>query len=840
MKRAMRIGLLVIIFIAAVLFFFFLLNRDNRIEETTGEQTKIPVVYMQQDGLWINELHGYRTRMSDVSMRDTILQMPEDNVLHLRIDTEETVKSVSYEIISLAGEMEVAKGEGSVETASEGSCEASVAVTNNLARGTDHILVLCVNAGGEDIYYYSRLANFADAHVSECMAYVQELHAITRDATRSNELLGKMEPASGGDNTAPWKVTIHSSLEQICWGGFVCEEVREPQISIKEITNSYSVYVLEYPVVYKNDGTPEYYNVREYYRVRYAGDQLYLLDFERTLSEIFTGESQAGEDQINLGIREPEVDYASNQAGTVLCFVQEGDLWSCDLAKDQMVRVFSFRDPAIENTSMSADEQGNYGEHEIRTIRVDENGSIDFIVYGYMNSGWHAGEVGISVCHFDSVDGVVKELLFLPQSKSYQQLKENVGNLMYLSDAGAFYFSAGTAVYRADLSSGKIKVLFDDVRRNFQVSENGRFLVWTDQSAGSYAQVMHVTDLENESTADIPAGEGKYLQPLGFLGTDFLFGTANADDVKKGARQNIFPMETVSIVDASSPEEIMKTYDGDGELFTSVQISSEGSVTLGRVHDNGGSYSATDPFSIKNQDLLKEGRVGIVYLDSPDKKTEIGLKLSGMMGESVEQIIPEWNASTDSTIVELPEDVFVSSYYVYAKGKVIQGTADVAQAVRMADANGGVVVDAEQRYIWNRAKMLAQNKIDLQDAGGSSETAKALNVMLAAMGAQAKDTDSLLSSGKEPYDILKEAEGDGLLLNLSGCNLDEILYYIGRGVPAYAVSEDGVPVLVYGYDSANVQIYLPADGSTKQLSLAEASDLFAAQGNIFYVYQKQI
>lgn len=840
MKRVIRIILLVVIFVAAVLFFFFLLNRDSRIEETAGEEAEIPVVYMQQDGAWINELHGYRTQMSEVSMRDTILPMPEDDVLHLRIDTDETVQGVSYEIISLAGELQVAEGEGSVESSSEGSCEATIPLTNNLARGTDHILVLCVNAGGDDIYYYSRLADFTDAHVSECMAFVQELHAITRDATRSNELTGKLEPASGGDDTAPWKVTIHSSPEQVCWGGFTCEEVKEPLISIKEITNSYSVYVLEYPVVHENNGVPEYYNVREYYRVRYAGDKLYLLDFERTLSEIFAGETTAGEDQINLGIRQPDVDYASNQTGTVLCFVQEGDLWSCDLAKDQMVRVFSFRDPDMQNMADSADAQGYYGEHEIRTIRVDENGSIDFIVYGYMNSGWHAGEVGISVCHYDSIDCVVRELLFLPQSASYQQLKENVGDLMYLSDAGSFYFSAGSVVYRIDLSSGKIKPIFDDVRRDFQVSDNGRYLVWTDQSSGRNAEVMHVTDLETENSTDLPAGEGKYLQPLGFLGTDFLFGTANAEDVTKGAAQNLFPMDTVSIIEASHPEEIIKSYDGEGDLFSSVQISSEGSVTLGRVHDKGNAYVEAKPFSIKNQDLLKEGRVGIIYLDSRDKKTEIGLTLSGTLAESVEQVIPAWNASTDATVVELPSDVFSSSFYVYAKGKVIQGTSDVAAAVRLADANGGVVVDSEQRYIWNRAKMLTQNKIDLQNAGGTSETAKALNVMIAAMGATAKDTDALLSSGQTPYEILKEAEGDGLLLNLSGCGLDEILYYIGRGFPAYAVGEGGVPVLVYGYDSAKVQIYWPEDGSTQELSIEEATELFASEGNVFYVYQKQI
>ncbi len=838
MRRALRILLLIVIFIAAVVVFFFIFNKGAETENMLEEKAGLPVVYMQQDGQWINELHGYRTEMSEVSMRDTILQMPEDDTLRLLIDTDEEVKSVSYEIITLDGSSEVAKGKGDISEA-EAGYEASISLTDNLAQGVDNILVLCLNAGGEDVYYYSRLASFSDAHVSECMAFVKELHTITRDATRSNELMGKMEPIGTGAGGGLSRVTINSTLDQICWADFACEELQEPKISIKEITNSYSVYVLDYPVVRRAE-TDEYYTVREYYRVRYSKEKMYLLDFERTISRICSGDLEVGTDSINLGIREDAVDYATNETGSVISFVQEGDLWSFDTASGEMIRVFSFRDSEKEMQDAILNAQQNYAEHEIRTIRVDENGSIDFIVYGYMNSGWHAGEVGISVCHYDSVGHGVSELLFLPQNESYQQLKENVGSLMYLSDAGKFYFSVGTSVHQINLDSGKDTVLFDQVQTNFQISDRGRYFAWTDLLAGSRAEVMHVTDLETETTTDLPAGADKYIQPVGFLGTDLLYGTAYATDVEKGAQQNIFPMDMINIVDAANPNTVLKTYEGEGAYFSSVQISSEGSVTMERVTDKGTAYVLSDPLSIKNNDLLREGKTSVVYLDSQDKQVEIGLSLTDTVEEKPAVTIASLYASADAVVTELPEDLFRSSYYIYAKGKVIQGTENAARAVRLADEHAGVVVDADQRYVWNRAKMLIQNKIELQQAGGSSATAQALNVMLAAMGAQAMDVDAELASGKQPFEILDSAKGDGLLLNLSGCTLDEILYYIGRGYPAYAVGTDGIPVLVFGYDSAKVKIYQPSDDTTVEMSIQEASDLFAAEGNIFFVYQKQI
>ena len=140
MKRALRILLLIIIFIAAVVFFFFLLNREVKTEDTLEAQAELPVVYMQQDGQWINELHGYRSEMSAVSMRDTILQMPEDDTLKLLVDTKRDVRSISYEIITLDGSAEVARGKGSVSETEEGY-EASVSVTDNLAQGVDNIVL---------------------------------------------------------------------------------------------------------------------------------------------------------------------------------------------------------------------------------------------------------------------------------------------------------------------------------------------------------------------------------------------------------------------------------------------------------------------------------------------------------------------------------------------------------------------------------------------------------------------------------------------------------------------------------------------------------------------------
>ena len=103
----------------------------------------------------------------------------------------------------------------------------------------------------------------------------------------------------------------------------------------------------------------------------------YVLNFERTTNQIFRGENNFISDgnSIQLGIRDGQIEYAMNETGTVVAFVQEGELWCFDRINKKIVQVFSFRD--TEGTDIRDD----WGPHDIKIVRVDEAGSVDFVVY---------------------------------------------------------------------------------------------------------------------------------------------------------------------------------------------------------------------------------------------------------------------------------------------------------------------------------------------------------------------------------------------------------------------------------------------------------------------------
>lgn len=72
-------------------------------------------------------------------------------------------------------------------------------------------------------------------------------------------------------------VNINSSIDQIGWRGFAGKQVGDPLVSFTDINDTYASLVYAYQMAEEADGATNYYNVEEYYKVRYTDQQIYLL-----------------------------------------------------------------------------------------------------------------------------------------------------------------------------------------------------------------------------------------------------------------------------------------------------------------------------------------------------------------------------------------------------------------------------------------------------------------------------------------------------------------------------------------------------------------------------------
>ncbi len=826
-KTWKQMVLLAIVFIAGVILFEKILYTETTDLTTDMAEASLPVVYLLEGEERVNELHGYTVEMEATTVRDTITPVESGGVLSVSIDTYGSeIGAITYEIRSLDTTRLVQQSEAENLSSAADTTTVDIPIQNLLTEGEEYLLILQVEVDGAPCYFYTRIIQEEDSHISECIAFVKEFHAITMDKERQAELVSYMEPQAGEDNATLQTVTINNSLSQACWGDFEGTEVTELSVSIKELNDTYNVILLTYILSSTTEeGETEYYNVEEYYRVRYGTEKMYLLSFERTVEEIFTGSSgEITTDGLVLGIRSAEVDFMTNETGTVVCFVQQGELWSYSTETNSLTQVYSFR------SLDEMDVRENYDEHDIRIIRTNEGGGVDFIVYGYMNRGEHEGQVGISVCHYDSTTNTVEEQLFIPSLDSYQIMKEEIGQVMYITDSGMFYLVIGGQVHGVNLETMEESVFIAELTEdNYKSSEDGRYLAWTTGDA-TEADVLYITDFETGLTSEIAADEGYVICPLGFLESDCIYGLAATNRVV--AESSLFAMSRLEIVDLSADTlEVVKTYESEGTYVISATVE-EGNIYLDRVTYTGGAYVETTSDTIYNRDMQDDAVVYISETTSETKQRMVTLHLTQTGSGTVSILTPKQILSEVSTTLEITLEETESTYYVYAKGKVLLGTNSVAEAVICADENRGVVIGKNQTYVWKRAKK-SYRTLTITAGTGSTVQAKAISAMLS-MADVSADVDGLIAEGYSVYEILTMAAPEASVYNLTGCSLEQVLYYVGIGMPVYAVL-DGKAVLITGYDDSSVKIYSPGKGETTTKSLSAATEAFAASGNIFEV-----
>lgn len=840
-KGVVKAAVLSIIFIFSMIIFGKLTNHTNEDLTTEMEEATLPVISLYENGTEINQLHGYSTEMNAAYMRDTITPIDSSRLLPITIQTYQTaVDTISYEIRSLDAKRLIANAEVDSYEKRKGKITAQLEIQNLLEAGEEYLLIIRLESGSQSIYYYTRILEPVDCYVDECMEFVLDFHEKTFNDETTGTLASYMEKTTG-DNTTLQFVSLNSSLKQVGWADFKGERLTALVPSIKEITSTYNVIVLDYVVTsIGENGESEYYNVEEYYRVRYTSNRIYLLNFERTMNQIFRGENHSiYNNAIQLGIRSRDVEYKTNEAGNGIAFVQEGELWCYNTVENTLTKVFGFRGyEGIDNRE-------NYGEHDIKIADVDEAGSVDFIVYGYMNRGIHEGQVGIAVYHYDSLSNTNEELAFIPSDKSYEVMKSELGQLMYVNEGGELFLMLDGTVYGIDLNTLEteelVKGLTDEC---FATSKSNRYFSWVEAGQAVSSDVIHVLNLSNHKTTDILAEAGKYIKPLGFMEEDFVYGIAESADVLTDAAGNTtFPMSQIKIVDVSSGKfEELKNYEKPGYFVSGIEIE-DYTMYLNRIQYNGTAYVEADRDMIMDREGDRGKLVSLDNTFSDVKEAQLQLTLTGEVSEKAPKLLtPKETILEEERIVALTDENNTERYYVYVKGDVILTTDDVTEAVIKANERMGVVIGDDLRYVWKRSRKASQAPFSDITVGTEDQNAdsivQCINAMLEKEGINI-NVGALIAEGEAPRDILKNTMKDAKVLDLSGCSVDEILYYVSCQSPVFAMTGAQSAVLVIGYDSNNISIFDPELGTVYRRSISDADVMFANAGNVFFTYLEE-
>lgn len=886
-----RILLLLLIFAGSLVLFYLL--RNVRPEKQPVEMTDptLPTITVDAAGTTVGELHGYTTEMNTSYMRDSVIPVESTKIMPIHIASHgEKITDLSYEIRSLDTSRKIAETNIDDLTEDGDTITAKPKLENLLSEGEEYLMILKLKADGTQLYYYARILIPTDDHAKSCVDFALYFHNTALSDTYS-ELGDYLETSAYADTNTLSDVTIESTLNQVGWSGFHGTQVADPQVKITDITSDYTSVVLTYQMhedastvddeiasrqsresgtsltqetdasdadassdetsaaaesssLGASAGTSEdgtYYNVTEYFKIRYGGDRMYLLDYQRTMDQILDpSDISVDGNEISLGITGSDLNYISNETGEIVAFEEGGSLYEYNQNTKQMTCIFSFY-----HDGNYTDSRASFGEHGIRLIHIDEAGGLDFIVYGYMNAGEHEGSCGMDLYHYDSNTNHATEQAFVSAKSSYEILNANFSDLIYMNQNGVFFIMMDGTLIRVDtghMVTTELLSGYSDDR--YAASESGRYLAYIKKSDAS--DVLYLMDLEKETTTEISAASGEWIRPVAFMEDDLVYGFVRESDISTDiAGSSVYPMYDLQIVSAEDPDTVLKDYQPEGKYITDA-VKADGTLYLSRAVKTADGYEATDGDTIRNSAGETNKAVAISHIADTTYGSLTILTMTelsnGNTVTSVNGAYAELIPADSRDTIEVSASSAQARYYVYVGSRVIDSGSSLADMIGQADSQMGIVIDNEQHYIWKRTKSQTKSaltglSVEAADAS-SSGTAKAISAMLNHEG-ETDEVGAKLAEGSTPLKILSSDLEDKLVLDLTGCQLSQVLYYVNLGNPVYARVGENDADLIVGYDASTVSVYNPRSGTLSQMPIETAEAQFAAAGSVYISYVDQ-
>ncbi len=836
MKKTIIKGIiLVVVFIIGIYFLTMFRGREEVDQITSMSAPTLPTLYLNSYNEDMNELHGYTTEMEANYMRDTITPLSNDLTLPVTIKTYgESIKKISYEVRSLDTTRLVEQTEVTDFKEGKDTITTILDIKNLLEEDKEYILKINISTKTtENINYYTRIVKNENLKVKEKLDFIKEFNQKTFDKDAAKDLVIYLESNSYGDNSNFHSVNINSKFEQVTWGSLNIKQETFPIPEMKEIDNQTASVVLHYIASVENENNVlEYYNITEYYRVRYTQDRNYLLDFERTMNQLFDEENLVYKDnRLTLGIRDQNIQFKENNNGTIVAFVQEGELYSINLKDNKVVKIFSFK-------NVITDARENYGQYDIKILNVNDEGNVDFIVYGYMDCGNFEGQVGIDVLTYNGSTNTLEENVFIPSTRPYQILKESVDRFVYQNDQNKLFVDVDNTIYSVDL----IERTYDEVVNNinpdsYVISKDNRMIAWQNGEDTMSATKITIMNLSSGKKNMVLVEDDERVMPIGFMDDDFIYGVAKSEDIFSDITgTTLFPMYCIRIQDNMG--EIIDEYRPDGIYIVDAQIQNN-VIKLTRATLGEAGYSYVSEDSIMNSLETQEGKTIANSIVSETKQQQQQLVFATNINSNEPTLIhPKQILVKDDIVLKLKATKNQQDkYYVYAKGQLQGIYRNISEAVIQADQLYGVVVDDNQEYVWERGNRLIRTTISQitanKDTTGNS-LAICLDAILELEGTNV-DSASLMERGENAVSIL-EQHIDGKIIELSNAPLSTALYYVNKGAPVIAKLSSGTRVLIIGYDELNISVMNPDTGKIYKMGMNDSTNEFEVAGGMFLTY----
>ena len=813
-----KAGILLGIFAAAVAVYIvgnqrLRVKMQEQVIYTAFGETTLRVVYVEMFGREMNPMYGYRQDMGNTAARDSLTILPPDRGLPIHItEGTEAVVGIRYEIRSLDLQRLVEQTSLDSWDKTEEGIRVVLPIQNLLAQDREYLLRLELDTPSMGtVCYYTRIMWTEDSKAQSMIDLAVDFSSKTFFYDQAQELVTYMEPTSSEDNSSFGHTCIHSSFSHLTWGGLKMTQGGQVRIRLKEMDGVMGCVTLTYMATREGTNGREVYQVEESFTMKWNELRTYLMDYERTVDQIFTGDQEdyAGK-RIFLGITNDErVGVRHSPDGNVVAYQANRELWSYDQKEHQGVQVFSFRG------SDRLDMRNNYSKHDIYILQVKDTGDVEFLVYGYQNRGNHEGQFGIVGYRYEREKNALQEIFYIPVTASFEQLAADLEQMVYRSQSNMLYLYLNHAVYGIDLESNEAMVVADSLEEgSYAVSADNARFAWHEGGKRFEASILHLLDLETGEKYDIRGGEGEYIRVLGFVGRDMVYGMAKAgEEWISNGRMEGFPMYAVEII--NDEMQVETRYEREGYYVDEVMVD-ESRIHLKRMTKLGeNKYAEAQEDTIVCNADISFGRLdGIGWFASQERGRVYFVQLDQEIrgGKRIHIRTPDKVGTELSGALELKSGTEYEelSFYAYGGGRLLGITTDFFDAMNLAYERMGIVTNQNQQIVWSRVNRGAVRNI----SDPLTEFAP-------------------LERRLDSFSVSRTYNEELMVLDARGCTMMQMLYFVDQGIPVVGYTGENAYLLLCGYDQYNVTIYDPITRETYKAGLNDSTEYFQAKGNDF-------
>lgn len=806
----LKIFLLLLIFSGVVAAYFVLTYEDPINIEEDFETATLPVISMNFNNKEINTLHGYRQEMEGQYMRDVITPMTSEKKLNITINKyENVIAGISYEVRSVDTTRLIESISLDSWTIKDNTVTAQLDLTTILESNTEYLLIIKLTTEQHGlINYYSRIIEETNSNISQNIDFIKSFSNATKDADKFHDYISNLEIDSSKDNSNLAIVDISSSFDNLTWGNMKVENISAPIISITDITDDTGSFILTYKVRSKNSyDTYQYYDVTEFFRVKATNSVNYLYVYERKAEQAFDPNTQnVSTTRINLGLdSDLNVHYKYSDSASFISFVKDGSLWTMDMKKNKIISLFSF-----DNLEHS-DVRTEYNNYDIEIVSTDDSGDTLFIVYGYMETGYHEGNVGVSLYKYTYETNSLDEIVYIPSTKPFSILKESVGKFAYMTDDDILYFMIGNGIYTVAMNSNEyVQIVSDLTPNNHSINYNNTILAWNENTDSFSNSKIRVMDVATKKTYTIDAPEGEYVRILGFIDNDLIYGFTKIDDVNS----NNYPMYKLGIIVYNTSE--TEFYQKENVYVSSVKINNNIMTLIRQKKNSDGSFVSIEDDKLVNKSgsLIDEVSLSTIVTDL--KKTELVLNFAYTVtsNEDFISITPETISFKSPNSLDLNENpITAGKYYAYTKGIMTASYSSLKKAIEYAYPEFGVVIDENGNKLWGRISKPTLAKLS--------------------------NTSTLVEKNfKTKDDILNSTDYNAY--NITGTDIENIFYYAPNDIPVITYTKETGLAILSAYSTYFGKVDVIAftrlsDGEIIKMDYSDAIASLKESGNIFIV-----